>query len=197
MLFRSVQLARESEHRKHERLAAIGTMAAAVAHEIRNPLASISGAVQMLEDSARSDSERSLMAIVVRETHAHSRHEATHHAGGTGTHHDGLSTGRIFLLTSFRDRALSSCSQAGMVNNLNDGLAWGLFPIFFADAGLSVGRIGILAALYPAAWGLGLRGAHRISQSTHTGRHRAETRLLATVTAGTIVVALAALVISI
>lgn len=48
-----------------------------------------------------------------------------------------------------------------------------------------------------AAWGLGLRGAHRISQSTHTGRHRAETRLLATVTAGTIVVALAALVISI
>jgi MFS family permease len=96
-----------------------------------------------------------LSATVVRETHAHSRHEATHHAGGTGTHHDGLSTGRIFLLTSFRDRALSSCSQAGMVNNLNDGLAWGLFPIFFADAGLSVGRIGILAALYPAAWGIG------------------------------------------
>ena len=61
----------------------------------------------------------------------------------------------IFRLTSFRDRALSSCSQAGLVNNLNDGLAWGLFPIFFAAAGISVGRIGILAALYPAAWGLG------------------------------------------
>ena len=42
-----------------------------------------------------------------------------------------------------------------MVNNLNDGLAWGLLPIFFADAGLSVGRIGVLAALYPAVWGLG------------------------------------------
>src|SRR5207248_1615846 len=56
---------------------------------------------------------------------------------------------------SFRERALSSCSQAGLVNNLNDGLAWGLFPIFFADAGLTVGRIGVLAALYPAVWGVG------------------------------------------
>ncbi|MDH3302647.1 MAG: MFS transporter [Acidimicrobiia bacterium] len=61
----------------------------------------------------------------------------------------------IFLLTSFRERALSSCSQAGLVNNLNDGLAWGLFPIYFAQSGLSVGRIGVLAALYPAVWGLG------------------------------------------
>jgi MFS family permease len=42
-----------------------------------------------------------------------------------------------------------------MVNNLNDGLAWGLLPIFFADAGLGVDRIGVLAALYPAVWGLG------------------------------------------
>ena len=46
-------------------------------------------------------------------------------------------------------------SQAGLVNNLNDGLAWGLFPLYFAAAGLSVGRIGVLAALYPAVWGLG------------------------------------------
>ena len=59
------------------------------------------------------------------------------------------------MLTSFREQALSSCSQAGLVNNLNDGLAWGIFPIFFARAGLSVGRIGVLAALYPAVWGLG------------------------------------------
>ena len=59
------------------------------------------------------------------------------------------------MLTSFRDKALSSCSQAGLVNNLNDGLAWGLFPIFFLAAGLSISRIGILAALYPAVWGLG------------------------------------------
>ena len=59
------------------------------------------------------------------------------------------------MLTSFRERALSSCSQAGLVNNLNDGLAWGIFPIYFARAGLSIGRIGVLVALYPAVWGLG------------------------------------------
>jgi MFS family permease len=73
--------------------------------------------------------------------------------------HDGdndpLTTRQVFVLTSFREPALSSCSQAGLVNNLNDGLAWGLFPIAFAEAGLSVERIGILAALYPAVWGLG------------------------------------------
>ncbi|MEW1982531.1 MFS transporter, partial [Citricoccus sp. NPDC079358] len=52
-------------------------------------------------------------------------------------------------------RSLSSVSQAGMVNNLNDGLAWGLFPVLFAAAGLSLGQIGILAAVYPAVWGAG------------------------------------------
>jgi MFS family permease len=50
---------------------------------------------------------------------------------------------------------LSAVSQAGLVNNLNDGLAWGLLPLHFAAAGLSIGRIGILAALYPAVWGVG------------------------------------------
>ena len=54
---------------------------------------------------------------------------------------------------AYREKALSSCSQAGLVNNLNDGLAWGIFPIYFADAGLSVGRIGVLAAVYPASLG--------------------------------------------
>lgn len=65
-----------------------------------------------------------------------------------------LTTKEVFALTTWGDRNLSSCSQAGLVNNLNDGLAWGLFPLLFAAAGLSVGRIGILAALYPAAWGV-------------------------------------------
>jgi MFS family permease len=60
----------------------------------------------------------------------------------------------IFLDTSFREPALSAASQAGLVNNLNDGLAWGLFPVLFAAAGLSVTRIGLLAAIYPAVWGL-------------------------------------------
>ena len=65
-------------------------------------------------------------------------------------------TGRqIFTRTSFRDRALSAASQAGLVNNLNDGLAWGLFPILFATSGLDLARIGLLVAIYPAVWGLG------------------------------------------
>jgi hypothetical protein len=61
----------------------------------------------------------------------------------------------VFALASWREPALSSASQAGMVNNLNDGMAWGLFPILFATAGLSLTQIGALAALYPAVWGLG------------------------------------------
>lgn len=91
----------------------------------------------------------------VRETRAHAHYEASNRATTNDTHKQSLSTKEIFILTSFRDKALSSCSQAGLVNNLNDGLAWGLFPIFFLAAGLSISRIGILAALYPAVWGLG------------------------------------------
>ena len=91
----------------------------------------------------------------VRETLAHAHYEASNRATTNDTHKQSLSTREIFMLTSFRDKALSSCSQAGLVNNLNDGLAWGLFPIFFLAAGLSISRIGILAALYPAVWGLG------------------------------------------
>lgn len=100
-----------------------------------------------------------LSAVFVRETHGHARLEAaTHVARADGRHdhlHDQLTNREVFLQTSFRERALSSASQAGLVNNLNDGLAWGLFPILFASAGLSVGSIGVLAALYPAVWGVG------------------------------------------
>ena len=96
-----------------------------------------------------------LSAVFVRETHGHAKHEAASHTPAAGDLHGDLSTGEIFALTSFKEKALSSCSQAGLVNNLNDGLAWGLFPLFFAAAGLSVARIGVLAALYPAVWGLG------------------------------------------
>ena len=92
-----------------------------------------------------------LSALFVRETRGHARQEATTHT----TDGAGLSTRQVFVLTSFKERALSAVSQAGMVNNLNDGLAWGVFPLFFAAHGLSVGRIGVLAALYPAVWGLG------------------------------------------
>ena len=94
-----------------------------------------------------------LSVFFVRETRGHARYEAANHVNNN--QHATLTTAEIFRLTSFTDKALSSCSQAGLVNNLNDGLAWGLFPIFFANAGMSIGRIGVLAALYPGVWGLG------------------------------------------
>jgi MFS family permease len=96
-----------------------------------------------------------LSTLFVRETRDYAHHEARHHDANTETPQAMPSTGEVFALTTYREKALSSCSQAGLVNNLNDGLAWGLFPIYFADAGLSVGRIGVLAAVYPAIWGLG------------------------------------------
>jgi MFS family permease len=93
-----------------------------------------------------------LTVLAVRETHQHAKTEATQHAASSSAH-AGLTTGQVFTLTSFKDRSLSAASQAGLVNNLNDGLAWGLFPVLFAGAGLSLNQIGILAAAYPAAWG--------------------------------------------
>lgn len=96
-----------------------------------------------------------LSTLLVRETHRHARLEATLHVDASPETHSRLTTREVFWLTTFKERALSAASQAGLVNNLNDGLAWGIFPIFFARAGLSVSRIGILAALYPAVWGIG------------------------------------------
>lgn len=95
-----------------------------------------------------------LSAIFVRETRSHADHEAAAHAGRSDLH-GGLSTRRVFVQATLRERALSAASQAGLVNNLNDGLAWGLLPIYYATAGLSVADIGLLAAIYPAVWGLG------------------------------------------
>jgi MFS family permease len=93
-----------------------------------------------------------LSTLFVKETHHHARHEARTHTTSDGA---GLDWRQIFTLTSFREKALSSASQAGLVNNLNDSLAWGLFPILFATSGLGIARIGILVALYPAVWGFG------------------------------------------
>jgi MFS family permease len=60
----------------------------------------------------------------------------------------------VFWRTTVTDRDLSSVSQAGLVNNLNDGMAWGLFPLWFAAAQMSLEQIGVLAAVYPATWGV-------------------------------------------
>lgn len=89
-----------------------------------------------------------LSAVFVRESLHHVRFEARQTTGGHQR-----SFAEILLLTSWKDRALFAVSQAGMVNNLNDGMAWGLLPLYFASQGLSLERISFLAALYPAAWG--------------------------------------------
>jgi MFS family permease len=96
-----------------------------------------------------------LSVVAVRETQGHARYEAASRLPAAGQLAEHLSTGQIAWLTSFAERALSAASQAGMVNNLNDGLAWGVFPVLYARHGLSVAQIGILAAVYPAVWGAG------------------------------------------
>ena len=96
-----------------------------------------------------------LSVLFVRETHGFAKREATEHMVQSPGLHGALSTTDVFLTTSFRDRTLSAACQAGLVNNLNDGMAWGLFPIFVSRGGLSLTAIGTLVALYPAVWGAG------------------------------------------
>lgn len=93
-----------------------------------------------------------LSVLVVRETHGHARFEATAAPAQQG---DGIPTGReLFLETSWRNPSLFAISQAGLVNNLNDGMAWGLFPLVFAAGGMTLAQVGVLAAIYPAVWGV-------------------------------------------
>ena len=68
-----------------------------------------------------------------------------------------------FWDTSLWHRNLSSISQAGLVNNLNDGMIWGLFPLFLANKGFDLGQIGIITAIYPLVWGLAQLGTGRLS----------------------------------
>jgi MFS family permease len=108
-----------------------------------------------------------LSLFFVRESYGHARHEAAllaHPSGqtaGSAPPMTDATTDRpqdpsfkdIFLLTSWKNRTLFGVSQAGLVNNLNDGLAWGVFPLFFAAGGLSIAQIGLLAGIYPGVWG--------------------------------------------
>ncbi|KVN40101.1 MFS transporter [Burkholderia pyrrocinia] len=90
-----------------------------------------------------------LSVLVVRDTRGHVRLEA-----GETKDAPSLSFREVFLLTSLRDPNLFAASQAGLVNNLNDGMSWGIFPLFFSGLGLGVERIGILKAVYPVVWGV-------------------------------------------
>jgi MFS family permease len=100
-----------------------------------------------------------LSSAFVRETREHAKLDADGHVARPDGRHDhlhaGLSDREIFAQTSVKEPALSSASQAGLVNNLNFGLSWGLFPLLFASADLPVAQIGLLVALYPAVWGAG------------------------------------------
>jgi len=109
-----------------------------------------------------------LSVVFVRETKGHARLEAEQAAsrsGGaspSGSSESPLesastqvpSTREILAISTWRHPALSSASQAGLINNLNDGVAWGLFPLFFAAAGLDLAAIGWLVFVYPLTWGL-------------------------------------------
>jgi MFS family permease len=91
-----------------------------------------------------------LSTVLVRDTRDHVRAEIGDHPVEAAA----IGFWDVFALTSFRDRNLFAASQAGLVNNLNDGMSWGIFPLFFSSFGLGVERIGILKAVYPATWGI-------------------------------------------
>jgi hypothetical protein len=92
-----------------------------------------------------------LSALLVRETSSH----VTLESQSDRSTADVPSATDVFWRTTWTDRNLSTISQAGLVNNLNDGMVWGLFPLFFAGANVSLARIGVLAAIYSATWGIG------------------------------------------
>src|SRR5437867_6831159 len=102
-----------------------------------------------------------LSLLLAKETRQYAKLEAQlHHApaaavsvgeNGPSTSHPSMR--EIFAQASWKDRNLFSCSQAGLVNNLNDGMSWGIYPLFFSSLGLGVAAIGTIKAVYPAAWG--------------------------------------------
>jgi MFS family permease len=94
------------------------------------------------------------LSLVVRDTAAHVALEVSQHPSATtGDEPAGLGAG--FARTSWRDRSLRGASQAGLVNNLNDGLTWGVFPLLFTNHGLGLAAIGVIKGLYPLLWGIG------------------------------------------
>jgi MFS family permease len=128
-----------------------------------------------------------LSIFAVRETIHHVNHEAS--LAGEAPR-EALSQREIVARTTYADRDLSAVSQAGLVNNLNDGMAWGLFPLLFAAAKLSLAEIGTLAALYPAVWGLAQLGTG--VWSDRVGRKRLIVAGMWTQAAGIVIIALGA-----
>jgi MFS family permease len=90
-----------------------------------------------------------LLSLFVRETHGHALGESRS-AGEQRT----PGAREAFALSTWRDRRLAGCSQAGLVNNANDAVIWTLFPLLAAGSGLSIARLGVVAGAYPAVWGV-------------------------------------------
>jgi len=103
--------------------------------------------------------------LLVRDTRSHVDREQSDRPSV-----DRLAWREIFLRTTVREPSLSAACQAGLVNNLNDGMAWGLLPLYYAATGLSIAEIGILAAAYPAVWAIGQIGTGALSD--RIGRKR-------------------------
>jgi MFS family permease len=103
--------------------------------------------------------------FAVRDTGAHVEHEQLAHGTDAG---EATGLAAAFTRASFRDPVLRACSQAGLVNNLNDALAWGLAPLYLAAHGASVRQIAVVAAVYPVVWGAGQLGTGWLSD--HIGR---------------------------
>jgi MFS family permease len=94
-----------------------------------------------------------LSALFVRETRGHVALEIARTAAGAHGGPPAVSFGRAFAVTTWRDRNLAAACQAGLVNNLNDGMSWGIYPLFFGSHGLGVAAIGVIKAVYPGVWG--------------------------------------------
>jgi MFS family permease len=105
--------------------------------------------------------------LFVRETRDHAHRESETAAGPADVDPHWL---RIAWRSTISDRSLSAASQAGLVNNLNDAMAWGLLPIVQAAAGLSIAQVGLLAGAYPATWGIAQIGTGALSD--RIGRKR-------------------------
>ena len=105
--------------------------------------------------------------LFVRDTAAHVALEQRRHVG-SGARRTAPTLRTAFADATWRTPALRACSQAGLVNNLNDALAWGLVPLFLAAHGASVGQVGLVAAIYPAVWGFGQIATGHASD--HVGR---------------------------
>jgi MFS family permease len=97
-------------------------------------------------------------ALLVRETSPHVEHEQSSRPAAARP-----AWREVFVRTTLQEPSLSAACQAGLVNNLNDGMAWGLLPLYYAGAGLSIAQVGVLAAAYPAVWAVGQVGTGALS----------------------------------